>query len=52
MLTQGKLEMKSKTFTKKQSFKDMTTRKHYAGEHFISILINGEEKARGVFLVD
>jgi len=52
MLTQGKLEIKSKTFTKKQSFKDMTTRKHYAGEHFISILINGEEKARGVFLVD
>lgn len=52
MLTQGKLEIKSKTFTKKQSFKDMTTRKHYAGEHFISILINGEEKARGVFLVE
>jgi 3-methyladenine DNA glycosylase AlkC len=52
MLTQGKLEMKSKTFTKKQSFQDMTTRKHYPGEHFISILINGEEKARGVFLVE
>ncbi|MCX6075803.1 MAG: DNA alkylation repair protein [Campylobacterales bacterium] len=52
MITQGRLETTYKTFTKKQSFKDMTTRKHYRGQHFISVLINGEEKLRGEFLVD
>lgn len=52
MLTQGRLESTQKTFTKKQSFKDMTTRKHYSGQHFISVLINGEEKVRGEFVVD
>jgi 3-methyladenine DNA glycosylase AlkC len=44
MLSQGTLDFGNKTFVKKQSFRDMTTRKHYAGEHFISILLNGEEK--------
>ncbi|MEX1202780.1 MAG: DNA alkylation repair protein [Ferruginibacter sp.] len=28
-------------YTKKQSFKDLTTRKHYPGEHKISIIVNG-----------
>lgn len=49
MITQGNFEAKSKKFTKKQSFKDMTTRKHYIGEHFISIVVNGEEKIREIF---
>ncbi|MGN7824935.1 DNA alkylation repair protein [Chitinophaga sp. 22536] len=30
------------TFTKKQVFKDMTTRKHYKGRHLISIQVNGK----------
>ncbi|WP_080846312.1 DNA alkylation repair protein [Cytobacillus gottheilii] len=38
-------------YKKKQSFKDMTTRKHYPGDHTISILINGEEKAKLSFIV-
>ncbi len=29
---------------RKQSFIDMTTRKHYPGEHQISVIVNGEEK--------
>lgn len=33
------------SFKRKQSFADMSTRKHYPGEHRISIIINGEEKA-------
>lgn len=33
------------SFKKKQTFQDMTTRKHYPGEHRIAIIINGEEKA-------
>lgn len=38
-------------FTRKQSFADMTTRKHYAGEHTIEILINGASKASAIFEV-
>lgn len=38
-------------FTRKQSFADMTTRKHYSGTHLIEILINGASKANAEFLV-
>jgi 3-methyladenine DNA glycosylase AlkC len=31
---------------RKLSFQDMTTRKHYAGEHFVSLLVNGKEKGK------
>jgi 3-methyladenine DNA glycosylase AlkC len=31
-------------FKKKMHFKNLTTRKHYAGEHKISIIVNGVEK--------
>jgi 3-methyladenine DNA glycosylase AlkC len=30
-------------FSKKHHFRDMTTRKHYAGEHLISLVVNGSE---------
>lgn len=36
---------------RKQSFVDMTTRKHYPGEHQISIIVNGEEKAKEPIMV-
>jgi 3-methyladenine DNA glycosylase AlkC len=39
------------TFRRRQSFADMTTRRHYAGAHVIEILINGMEKARALFEV-
>jgi 3-methyladenine DNA glycosylase AlkC len=38
-----------RTFTKKQSFKDLTTRKHYKGIHTLSIIINGSVKASSDF---
>lgn len=38
-------------FTRKQSFADMTTRKHYAGKHTIEILVNGSSKATAEFVV-
>ena len=31
--------------TRKHSFADMSTRKHYPGDHTIAIIVNGEEKA-------
>lgn len=38
-------------FNKKHSFKEMTTRKHYAGQHNIAILANGVEVASQEFLL-
>ena len=34
---------------RKQSFRLITTRRYYTGEHKISLIINGEEKATAVF---
>jgi hypothetical protein len=34
---------------KKHSFADMSTRKHFAGKHDISIIVNGEEMAQTSF---
>ncbi|HEU5145721.1 MAG TPA: DNA alkylation repair protein [Chryseosolibacter sp.] len=36
---------------RKQSFKDLTTRKHFAGKHHITILANGKKLAVAEFLV-
>ncbi|WP_135557052.1 DNA alkylation repair protein [Paenibacillus cymbidii] len=36
---------------KTQSFRDMTTRKHYEGEHRLTLLVNGEEAGALVFAV-
>lgn len=38
-------------YEKTLSFKDLTTRKHYAGKHNITILINGEAKASTDFIL-
>lgn len=38
-------------FSRRQSFADMTTRKHYAGEHKLSVVINGTVKASQTFWV-
>lgn len=35
--------------SKKHSFKDLSTRKHYPGQHQITILVNGVEKMTGSF---
>lgn len=36
-------------FSKKHSFKDLTTRKHYSGEHFLEIIVNGVSKKKIAF---
>ena len=36
---------------KKHTFKNMSTRKHYPGQHFISVLVNGVEKAKTSILL-
>lgn len=52
MINQNEIKCKSKKFIKKQSFKNMTTRKHYVGEHFIAILINGQEVIKERFYLN
>ncbi|WP_141431096.1 DNA alkylation repair protein [Bacillus sp. 03113] len=37
------------SFNRTHSFKDLSTRKHYAGEHRLSIVINGTEMAEAFF---
>jgi 3-methyladenine DNA glycosylase AlkC len=39
------------TFKRSQSFRNLTTRKHYAGAHVLSIVINGQELASKKFVV-
>lgn len=39
------------TFQRTQSFRNLTTRKHYAGKHALSIVINGQELAHKAFMV-
>jgi len=36
-------------YKRRHSFSDMSTRKHYPGRHWISIIVNGEEKAQTEF---
>lgn len=52
MISQNEIKSSSKKFTKKQSFKNMTTRKHYLGKHFIAILINGVEVLKEEFYLN
>ncbi|RXK03922.1 DNA alkylation repair protein [Arcobacter sp. CECT 8989] len=40
IINQNEIKTLKKSFFKKQSFKNMTTRKHYKGKHKISILVN------------
>ena len=40
---------KTRNFSRKHSFRQMSTRKHYPGVHTLAILINGEEKASRSF---
>ena len=39
------------SYTKNLSFKDLTTRKHYAGKHKISLVVNGNELAELDFML-
>ncbi|MDG1780071.1 MAG: DNA alkylation repair protein [Flavobacteriales bacterium] len=41
----------TKTLKKKQSFKNMTTRVHYKGEHLLEVIVNGEVVKQKTFLV-
>ncbi|RYD78229.1 MAG: DNA alkylation repair protein [Sphingobacteriales bacterium] len=42
---------KSYSFSRKHSFKDLTTRKHHAGKHIIAIVVNGNECSSIAFML-
>lgn len=50
-ISESTITSKSKKYMRKQSFKDMSTRKHYPGKHCLSILINGVKKWETEFSV-
>ncbi|MFY0677545.1 MAG: DNA alkylation repair protein [Neptuniibacter sp.] len=44
MISEGEYSVKQKKYTARRSFKPMTTRKHYPGEHWLKVRVNGIEK--------
>jgi 3-methyladenine DNA glycosylase AlkC len=50
-ISEGALEAGTHAIQKKQWFKDFSTRKHYPGEHFLSIIVNGVEQERVAFVL-
>jgi hypothetical protein len=47
-IKEADFEAGSYTISKKHSFKDLTTQKHYPGLHQFTTIINGIEKATGI----
>jgi len=41
-----------KTYTRRRSFRDLSTRKHYPGRHTIAIIVNGREMGKKRFYLD
>lgn len=50
-MTEADFSEHQKSFEKKHSFKEMTTRKHYNGEHALGVIVNGKEMVREAFEV-
>ncbi|MCG7409699.1 DNA alkylation repair protein [Paenibacillus sp. ACRRX] len=38
--------------TREQEFRDLSTRKHHAGEHIVSVWVNGERKQEAAFMLE
>ncbi|MDK8183223.1 DNA alkylation repair protein [Paenibacillus sp. UMB4589-SE434] len=38
--------------TREQEFRDLSTRKHHAGEHIVSVWVNGERKQEATFMLE
>ncbi len=50
-ITEDDFDPGSHFFSKRHSFEDRSIRRHYAGMHHISIIVNGVEKAKASFLL-
>ncbi len=52
MISESDIDSKSKAVTKSHSFKKISTRKYYAGNHKITVIVNGQEMASTEFLLN
>ncbi len=50
-ISEGNIQSKSKSIRRRQSFKNMSTRKHYSGRHVLAVIVNGEEVGNVSFRV-
>ncbi len=50
-ISEGTYKPGMHSFSKKHSFADLSTRKHYKGLHGLSIIVNGDEMANTTFMV-
>ncbi|MBV1922037.1 MAG: DNA alkylation repair protein, partial [Pseudomonadales bacterium] len=50
-ISEGDIQTKSKPIRRRQSFKNMSTRKHYSGRHVLAVIVNGEEMGSVSFRV-
>lgn len=48
-IAENDFEESEKTYSRKHSLKQMSTRKHYPGEHLLEIIVNGNAVAEKVF---
>ncbi|XRD23614.1 hypothetical protein AABM34_13875 [Lysinibacillus fusiformis] len=51
-ITERTFEKESHRYTRNHHFKDLTTRKHYPGQHKLAVIINGKELATTEFCVE
>jgi len=51
MLSQHEIKTNIKFLKKEHAFKEMSTRKHYKGAHYLYIIINGKEEAKKRFIL-
>jgi len=50
-VSEGDVRSKSKDVQRKQSFREMSTRKHYPGKHSLAVIVNGAEVKKIPFMV-
>lgn len=48
-LSEGQVNQQSRVFSRRHSFKPISTRRYYAGKHQITVIVNGQEMASGTF---
>jgi len=51
-ITENRYKPGMHSFSRKHSYIDMSTRKHYEGNHCITIIVNGDEMANASFMVN
>jgi len=51
-ITERIFEREGRQYTRSHHFKDLTTRKHYPGQHKLAVIINGKELATTEFYVE